>query len=201
MIHPHTRISFINPDVGYGVVATQPIPMGTITWVKDPLDREIPPDVFDGLVPSLREAMITYCYRNRLGHYVLCWDHTKYMNHSFTPTCHLTAYNLQIAVRDIKPDEQLTDDYGYLNIIESFAPVQEEGGRDAVHPDDLLRHHEDWDRNLLAAFRHLPRVDQPMREQVDDSTWQTCLDVAEEREDMISIRSFYYTPGTDQSRS
>ncbi len=40
MIHPHTEIKFINKEVGYGVVATDFIPKGTITWVLDKLDRE-----------------------------------------------------------------------------------------------------------------------------------------------------------------
>ena len=41
MIHPHTRIHFINEEMGYGVFATQFIPKGTITYVKDSLELEI----------------------------------------------------------------------------------------------------------------------------------------------------------------
>ena len=40
MIHPKTELQFINKEIGYGVVATEFIPAGTITWVLDKLDRE-----------------------------------------------------------------------------------------------------------------------------------------------------------------
>ena len=46
MIHPNTELRFINKEVGYGVVATKPIPAGTITWVLDKLDRTFTPDEF-----------------------------------------------------------------------------------------------------------------------------------------------------------
>lgn len=35
MIHPDTELRFINPEIGYGVFATQFIPRGTITWVRE----------------------------------------------------------------------------------------------------------------------------------------------------------------------
>lgn len=35
MIHPHTVLSFVNHDVGYGVFATRVIPRDAITWVRD----------------------------------------------------------------------------------------------------------------------------------------------------------------------
>lgn len=37
MIHPDTEVRFINPEKGYGLVATKFIPKGTITWVQDDL--------------------------------------------------------------------------------------------------------------------------------------------------------------------
>ena len=43
MIHPNTELRFINPVVGYGVFATDFIPEGTITYVKDSLELEVSP--------------------------------------------------------------------------------------------------------------------------------------------------------------
>ena len=51
MIHPKTEIKFINNEVGYGVVATEFIPAGTITWVLDKLDREFSPKEFEAMHP------------------------------------------------------------------------------------------------------------------------------------------------------
>jgi hypothetical protein len=38
MIHPHTCIRYVNPQIGYGVFATAFIPKGTIVYVKDDLE-------------------------------------------------------------------------------------------------------------------------------------------------------------------
>ena len=68
-----------------------------------------------------------YAYRNQDGKFVLCWDLGKYVNHSFHANCMGTAYEFEIAIRDINPGEQLTDDYGTLNIDEPFECISEEG--------------------------------------------------------------------------
>ena len=39
MIHPNTRLGFVNEEIGYGVFATALIPKGTIVYVKDDLER------------------------------------------------------------------------------------------------------------------------------------------------------------------
>ncbi|MCB0425649.1 MAG: SET domain-containing protein, partial [Mangrovimonas sp.] len=83
MIHPDTELSFISKEVGYGVVATKHIPAGTITWVLDKLDREFSPEHLETLEPVYQEILNTYTYRNNKGNYILCWDHGRYVNHSF----------------------------------------------------------------------------------------------------------------------
>jgi len=59
-----------------------------------------------------KEILLKYCYRNNKGHFVLCWDISRYVNHSFKSSCVSTAYDFEIAVRDIYPGEELKDDYG-----------------------------------------------------------------------------------------
>ena len=41
MLHPDTRLQFIDEDIGYGIFATNFIPAGTITYVKDALEIEL----------------------------------------------------------------------------------------------------------------------------------------------------------------
>ncbi len=71
MIHPHTKLKFINPEKGYGVVATQFIPKGTITWVFDPLDQVFTPAQVQELAPVFRDIINTYSYRDNKGFSVI----------------------------------------------------------------------------------------------------------------------------------
>ncbi|HSU49492.1 MAG TPA: SET domain-containing protein, partial [Segetibacter sp.] len=100
MIHPDTELSFINPQIGYGVVATRFIPMGTITWALDKLDRVFTQAEVDEMDGVYKEILNKYCYRDNQGDLVLCWDHSRYVNHSFNSNCITTAYNFEMAVRD-----------------------------------------------------------------------------------------------------
>jgi len=194
LIHPHTVLRFVDDTIGFGVFATRPIPKGTIVWVRDALDREITPEHVAALDPELAERASRYCYRNRDGHYVLCWDHTRYVNHSFTPNCVTTPYHLEIAVRDIAEGEELTNDYGTLNIVESFEPVDEGHARKTVEPDDLVRLHAQYDLQLAAAFPCIAAVEQPLLPLVPAATWNTCLRIAEGIEPMRSIRECLHLP-------
>ncbi|XOV75575.1 MAG: SET domain-containing protein [Phycisphaerales bacterium] len=107
----------MNESIGHGVVATRDIPKGTITWVQDELDREFSPGEIRRLGKPFAASLDKYCFRNQHGRWVLCWDHARFVNHSFKSNCVTTAYNFEIAVRDIRAGEELTDDYGYLNIM------------------------------------------------------------------------------------
>ncbi len=191
MIHPHTELRRINSEIGYRVVATRFIPKGTITWVLDPLDRELTPTEVEGLDELYRRILSTYCFRNKEGNYVLCWDNGRYVNHSFQSNCLTTAYNFELAVRDIHPGQELTDDYGYLNITEPFEAIDEGLPRKVVYPDDLLRYHRGWDRKLRGAFRRLSRVDQPLRPIMNEDVWQTAVEVGGGRREMTSILDCY----------
>ena len=199
MIHPNTELRFISREMGYGVVATEFIPMGTITWALDRLDREFTPHHIEDLEPMYRDILSTYTYRNNKGNFVLCWDNGRYVNHSFHANCLTTAYDFEIAIRDIQPGEQLTDDYGYLNITEPFKGIPEKGSREVVYPDDLLRYHKEWDRKLEKAFEHLPRVEQPLRVILRGDTWEKAKRVGMGEEMMDSILNCYYDPGANGS--
>lgn len=171
MIHPHTKLQYINDTIGHGVFATQPIAKGTITWVRDALDQELTPVEVAQLDEPLREAMLTYCYRNAKGNYILCWDHTRYTNHSFTPNCMITPYGFEIAIRDIVAGEQLTNDYGTLNIIEPFTPCDEGTDRKTIYPNDLSTFHKMWDSQIEAAVKLITSVNQPLRDFISKDDW------------------------------
>jgi len=194
VIHPHTELRYINDTIGFGVFATRPIRRGTVVWVRDPLDRELRPHELDRLPPELLERASKYCYRNSRGHHILCWDHTRYVNHSFDPNCITTPYQLEVAVRDIAESEQLTNDYGTLNITEPFEAFDEGHHRITVYPDDLEKYHAEWDAHLATAYPDLGSVDQPLRFLIPDDTWLTLLRIGQGAEAMRSIFDCYHSP-------
>lgn len=192
MIHPHTELKFISEEIGYGVVATRFIPEGTITWVLDKLDREFTPSEVEALDPQYQNTLNTYSYRNRKGNFVLCWDKGRYVNHSFKSNCVSTAYNFELAVRDIQPGEQLTDDYGYLNVMTPFQPVDEGTERKVVYPDDLPNYYKYWDKKLENVFSDIIRKEQPLKSLISVELWKKIHSIIEGEEEMESILENYF---------
>lgn len=192
MIHPDTKLEFISPEVGYGVVATHLIPTGTVTWVLDKLDREFDPEEVESFEPVYRQILDTYCYRNNRGKLILCWDHARFVNHSFNSNCLTTAYDFEIAIRNIMPGEQLTDDYGYLNIDTPFRGIDEGTRRKIVYPDDLPKYYKVWDKKLKHAFKNLSGRSQPLKNFIPDTTWEKALLISKGKVEMDSILTCYY---------
>jgi uncharacterized protein len=193
MIHPDTELKFISPEIGYGVVATKFIPRGTITWIYDPLDQVFTPEEAEQMPVLFKEKLFIYSYRDYDGNFVLCWDNSRFVNHSFHSSCMSTAYNFEIAVRDIHPGEELTDDYGYLNVTEPFVCLPERGtSRTMVMPDDLLHFHEQWDEQLKVAFKDFDKVPQPFLEYIEERHKEKVHAVAAGAAEMDSILNCYY---------
>lgn len=192
MLHPDTELRFINDIVGYGIVAKKLIPKGTITWVQDDLDQIVTPKQADALSPEIREHLEKYSFTNADGDYVLCWDNAKFINHSFNPSCMSTAYDFEIAIRDILPGEQLTDDYGYLNVEEPFDAVDEGTDRKAVLPDDLPRHYAEWDALIQARLGDIQTVRQPLQNFIPINTWAEFKLVMKGEAKLRSILTCYF---------
>ncbi len=163
MLHPYTELRFVSDEIGYGIFATEFIPKGTITWVKDELDRVFTPQELEKLNPATLEHLLKYTYRNSKGEYLFCWDLTRYVNHSFEPNSMLTSMGFEIAIKDIPRGTEITNDYGTLNIIEPFQCANDpDHERQFVCPDDLLRLNKKWDQLIESAFTHISSVGQPL---------------------------------------
>lgn len=193
MLHPDTELRFISDAIGHGVVATRLIRKGTITWVMDDFDQRFSPKEVSRMPPAYKQIVDKYTFRDGSGDYILCWDHSRYINHSFRANCITTAYDFELAVRDIRPGEELTDDYGFLNLDEPFDCLPERGTRRTrVNPDDLLRQHKKWDRMLEGAFRRFKHVDQPLMSMLKPGVQRKASAVADGAEQMDSILNCYY---------
>lgn len=197
MIHPDTELRFINDKIGHGVVATRFIPKGTITWALDKLDRIFTPKQIREMGPMYQDTMDKYSYRNPDGNYIFCWDNARFVNHSSNSNCMTTAYDFEIAIRDIQPGEELTDDYGYLNLEEAFEVLPEPGSnRNFVYPDDLLKYFPVWDEKLLSAFPNLMNIPQPLFEILSPDIQAKAKAIAKGDMKMDSILSCYYRNGS-----
>ncbi len=192
MIHPKTELKHISQEIGYGVVATEFIPAGTITWVLDKLDRTFSPAQYQSMDKIYKEILDTYTYRNNKGDFVLCWDNGRFVNHSFNANCLTTAYDFEIAIRDIYPGEQLTDDYGYLNITEPFSAADEGTERKIVYPDDLLKFHKEWDEKIKHVFHKIIEHQQPLKGLIVDELWGKINRIVKGQEPLESILNNYY---------
>lgn len=192
MIHPDTELRFINDVVGYGVVAKKFIPKGTITWVQDDLDQVFTPEAIQKLNPVVLNHLDTYCFTNNKGEKILCWDNAKFVNHSFNSSCMSTAYDFEIAIRDIHPGEQLTDDYGYLNVEQPFTPEDEGTERKVVYPDDLLMYYEEWDNAVINNLIYMNQVEQPLQKYVSAENWHEFSKVIAGELPLKSIRTCYF---------
>src|SRR5690606_31331739 len=126
------------------------------------------------------------------GNYVLCWDYGRYVNHSFKSNCLSTAYDFEIAIRDIQPGEELTDDYAYLNVSEPFTGGNEGTRRKTVYPDDLLNHYRAWDNKLIKNFSRILKVEQPLKQLIKPKLWDEITAIAQGKKQMESIVKNYY---------
>ena len=168
MIHPDSELRFINPIIGYGLFATSVIPKGTLTWVRDDLDQIVSPGLQASLPPLLAAQLHKYSYLEPRGR-VLCWDHGRFVNHSCEANCRSTGFDFELAVRDIRPGEEITDDYGSLNVdLEFECRCGAPRCRGTVRAGDIVRYADEWDREAWDAFRSTGGVSQPLWQLLKD---------------------------------
>lgn len=163
MIHPNTELRFISDAIGWGVVATRRIPRGTITWTLDDFDLVFTPDRVGEMRPAYREIVDRYSYLAPSGDYVLCWDFGRYINHSCEPTSRSLGPDIEIALRDIEAGEQLTSDYGELNLQDALeCRCGASRCRGEIRREDALALWREWDRTVQESIPFVRTVEQPL---------------------------------------
>lgn len=190
MIHPHTQLRLINDTVGYGVFATQFIPKGTIVYVKDSMEIEISPTQYLLYQPEMQEAIEKYSYIDERGYRIISWDFGKYVNHCCNCNSISTGYGFEIAIRDIQPGEQITDEYGIFNLQEEM--ILECGFaacRKKIKPSDFDDYYQEWDEKIKDALPRLHEVEQALLPFLDTATIQRLDDYIQ---NPSSYRSVYH---------
>lgn len=171
MIHPHTELVFINEQVGYGVFATIDIPEGTIVYVKDSLELVVSPTDYLMHDEEMKEVIEKYSYIDEKGNRIVSWDFAKYVNHCCNCNTISTGYGFEIAIRDIKKGEQITDEYGIFNLEKPMTLIcGEPTCRKQIMPTDFEKHYEAWDQKIKRSITSLFAVEQPLMPFIDKKT-------------------------------
>ncbi|MGQ9598068.1 MAG: SET domain-containing protein [Anaerolineae bacterium] len=193
MIHPHTRLVWINSEIGYGVFTTAFIPRGTIVYVEDALDIRIGPDSPLLSDPRYMELIARYSTRDARGNRWLSWDIGKYVNHCCHYNCLDTAYGFEIAVRDIQAGEEITDDYGLFNLEQDLVLCGHcEDCRRVVRPDDFDRRVARWDQEIKEALKAFHQVPQPLLTYVDAQAYEDLAVYLATGQEYKSVRVLRY---------
>ncbi len=189
MLHPDTELRFVNSTIGYGVFSTKKILEGTIVYVKDDLEIVISPEDYIRYSSELKKEIDKYSYIDPEGNRIISWDFSKYVNHCCFPNTMSTGYGFEIAIRDIEPGEEITDEYGIFNLekkMELFCSNQ--NCRKFLTPDDFDKYYKEWDEILKVALSKAFLVEQPLYVFLDEVTKKELEDF---RKDPSKYKSVY----------
>jgi hypothetical protein len=202
MIHPHTRTAHVNDLIGQGVFATTFIPKGTMTYVIDPLDIILPPDDPRINDPMTRDTVETYSYIGPDGCRIFSWDNARFVNHSCNPNTISTGYGFEIALRDIMPGEQITDDYGLFNITwKLHCNCGDPKCRKLVTADDPALMSMHWDHAVMQSLASFTSVEQPLMQYLDRKTHRALMLYLNTAKGYRSVRTLQYTPNNTTPRN
>lgn len=171
MIHPNTTLKYINDTVGYGVFATDFIPVGTIVYIKDSLELVVTPTDYLLYSTDMQDVIEKYSYIDEKGNRIISWDFAKYVNHCCNCNTISTGYGFEIAIRDIQAGEQITDEYGIFNLEKEMTLLcGKPGCRKVIKPSDFDDYYQDWDEKIKAALPILFEVEQPLLPLLEEAT-------------------------------
>ncbi len=99
---------------GIGLFADEFIAKGTMVQKFQPgFDLVISENEISKLSEPAREQFLKYAYKNKTGNYILCFDNTRFLNHSDNPNLISDDPDEEVdfAARDIQAGEELTVNY------------------------------------------------------------------------------------------
>lgn len=194
MIHPNTELRYINEKKGRGVFATQTIPKGTLTYVKDDLEIIISPGDERLNDPRYQEIIDTYSFIDRDGRHILSWDHAKYVNHCCQCNTMSTGYGFEIAIRDIYAGEEITDEYSMFNFPSNMnLDCDKTPCRKIISDRDLEKYHKEWDDVVKCALKEFTLVDQPLEKYMSKVALDNLQEYLQTGKNYIPVISLSYS--------
>ena len=171
MIHPDTEVRHVSEEIGLGVFAKKFIPKGTMIYVKDSLEIEVDDAHYASHSKTMQDVIEKFSYIDERGFRILSWDIAKYVNHNCSRNTISTGYGFEIALRDIQPGEEITDEYGIFNLDYSFpCGCGAKNCRGTIHPEDLDNLADVWAAEIKDALVLLYKVEQPLIGLLDEAT-------------------------------
>lgn len=193
MIYPETEIKHVSDAIGYGIFAKKFIPKGTIVYVKDSLEIEVDDEQYTKHSKPMQDEIEKYSYIDERGIRILSWDLGKYVNHNCNRNTISTGYGFEIAVRDIHPGEEITDEYGIFNLANSFpCGCGSSNCRGKIHPGDLDNLSTLWDEEIKDALSKLYSVEQPLMSFVEEATKKELDAMFEDSSKFRSVANLRY---------
>jgi len=117
------------------------------------------------------------------------------MNHNCNSNTLMTDYNLEIAVRDIEKGDEVTTDYGLLNVIEPYEIFCGcEGCRGHLQLDDIDRLADKWDGMILESISLIQSVPQPLLPIMQAADRTRIATLIEGKESYASVRGLKWRP-------
>lgn len=195
MIHPKTELKHISPEVGYGVFATEFIPEGTIVYVKDSLELEITPTDYLMHSQEMQDVIEKYSYIDEKGNRIISWDFAKYVNHCCNCNTISTGYGFEMAIRDIYPGEEITDEYGIFNLTEEMnLCCSGLNCRKTITPSDFDAYYKEWDKKIKSSLKKLFTNEQPLMTFLDEKCRKDLDAFAMNNKNYKSVYSLKYLP-------
>lgn len=193
MIHPNTEVKLVSKEIGLGVFATSLIPKGSITYILDEMELIYPENHPLLKNPHYLVHINKYSYIDNKGNRILSWDYAKYMNHYCDFNSISTGYGFEIAIRDILAGEQITDDYGALNIEKPMScGCGKSNCRKTIYPNDLLKYSNEWDLLIIEALKEISKINQPLMEFMDSQLKEDLDIYLSTSKSYNSVRNTYY---------
>lgn len=188
MIHPHTELRTVSPEVGVGVFATQLIPKGSIVYISDPLEIIIPAGHSMLENPIYKQIIDRYAVVNANGSYEISWDNAKFVNHCCHYNTICTSFGVDIAIRDIQPGEQILEDYGLFNVSYAMDLICTfEDCRHKIALTDFDQLQDTWDADAREALAFVGSAPQPLWDAMQIETREKITQYLATGEGYISI--------------
>lgn len=116
MMHPAIVVREEDTIQGKGLVATAPIPAGSVVWEMDPSTRIVTLAEVESWTHAEQDAFHLVGYQCAADSFAVCEGIERYMNHSCDPNTWWEGSCAMVARRAIAAGEEVTYDYATSEI-------------------------------------------------------------------------------------
>jgi uncharacterized protein len=188
MMHPHALLKKVDDVIGYGVFASKLIPAGSVTYARDDSEWFVCPEEYSMMDETQKKEVDWFSYIDSDGMRIVSTDIARYMNHNCDANTISTGYGFEIAVRDIQPGQEITDEYGLFSLPEPMKCFCGSANcRTVIREDDWDRYFLQWDMKARIGLSKFDKVYQPLAGYIDKCLIKEVQDYLHGRCEMKSV--------------